>query len=625
MKIASRNNNRRKPQVRTSQLVLGILVCVLAGAVVLFGTSMAFLTQHEKQTSGNNNNNIKEDVISKPLATNTNTGKKEKSASTLLRHQLPAPPAISSQTVKTALDKVKQEFYDRYGGEQAANALYQKTITFFGAMDKTADRILRAVAQQEAFVMGFAGYSITVGRGNFFSQSFPFVVERTLQDILQKVGVPNFIVRNSAIGGIPSFPYAYCLDHFVSKQTDVLSWDFSMNEMSKDPAVFEAYLRQALHQLPKQPMIIMVDNNNLRAQVLEKYVNLGLLQGALTVAKAGAVIDPALLQKPDDQKPPGLQKWDEFGAPDGCPGKGSWHPKKAEHEFMGWMIAMHFVQALEIVHQTQVDNPNHWYKPYLEQQPQVRVTFPKPLSNPPPNDESVTEILFGHANDNDNQYQMKELSCRTNFLPATDYEKVLPSLVIAGLSNEATAENIMETRNDDFYHKGWVLDVSPVERDTKRKVETCGGLGYIDMKIALYGIPESGPLELFLPYEGAPHDHNDATESDAQHWFDGLIVCEANDKRSKEACQLDRDIEYVVGGVKVPSVVRVNGAGEYLKRKTCVSVGVPAGAKIGRRQEVAADSSQTQGIGLPVSITAKAPVTRKVGACCLSHIVWEQH
>ena len=35
--------------------------------------------------------------------------------------------------------------------------------------------------------------------------------------------------------------------------------------------------------------------------------------------------------------------------------------------------------------------------------------------------------------------------------------------------------------------------------------------------------------------------------------------CEANDKRPNEACQLDRDIEYEVGGVKVPSVVMVNG------------------------------------------------------------------
>lgn len=390
-----------------------------------------------------------------------------------------------------------------------------------------------------------------------------------------------------------------------------------MNEKSKDPAVFEAYVRQALHQLPKQPMIIMVDNNPLRSELLNNYVQQGLLKGALTVAKASNVIDKDLLEKPDNEKPKGLQQWDEFGAPAGCPGKGAWHPKRKEHEFMGWMIAMHFVQALELVYEKQQQNPISWYEEYADAVPKAKTGFPNPMSNPPANDAIVTEILFGHKV-SDNQYQMKELSCRTNFLPATDQEKVLDTLVASGMNKQATTDNIMDRRSDDYYQKGWVLDVSQVERETKVKVEKCGGLGYIDMKIALYGIPESGTLELFLPYEGEPHDHDhDATtQSDAQHWFDGLIVCEANDKRPNEACQLDRDIEYEVGGAKAPSVAMVEGAGEYLKRKTCVNVGVPQGARTARRNDK---------LGLQVKITAKGAVTRKDGACCISHVVWEQH
>lgn len=428
---------------------------------------------------------------------------------------------------------------------------------------------------------------------------------------------------------IPSFPYAYCLDHFVSRETDVLSWDFSMNEMAKDPAVFEAYLRQALHQLPKRPMIIMVDNNPLRTKMLEKYVQMGLLDGALTVAKADSVIDATLLQKPDEQKPRGLQQWDEFGAPARCPGKGSWHPKRKEHEFMGWMIAMHFVKALEKVHEIQQESPTSWQNHYAHAEDKGMVTFPDPISNPPAgNDASVTEILFGHKTGT-NEYQMKQVSCRTNFLPATDHEKVLQSLVVTGINKRATADNIMDERSDEYYREGWVLDVSQVERDTKRKVEQCGGLGYIDMKIALYGIPESGTLGLFLPYEAEDHDHDhDMTSTehtDAQHWFDGVIICEANDKRPKEACQLDHDIEYVVGAVKVESVSQVQGAGEYLKRRTCVSVGVPKGAKVNRRQILSGDGTTKESVGIDVQITAKNKVTRSDGACCISHVVWEQH
>lgn len=596
-KIGNPRSRAPSQPVSSSRILMAVMGCFLVGAACLFGTSLHFMTQSQASLQ------------------------MEKSIDH--HHFEPLHVGIPSKEILEragkALQEVKLEFFDRYGGQMAAQAMQEKAITLYGSLEDTADRILRAIAQQDEFVMGFAGYSITVGRGNFFNQSFPFVVERVLKGPMKALGVPTFTVRNSAIGGIPSFPYAYCLDHFVSRDTDILSWDFSMNEKSKDPAVFEAYVRQALHQLPKQPMIIMVDNNPLRSKLLEDYVQKGLLKGALTLAKAESVVGKANLEKPDNQKPRGLQQWDQFGAPDGCPGKGAWHPKMREHEFMGWMIAMHFIEALDLVYQTQQKNPKSWYKKYANDLPQPRVVFPNPLSKPDPNDASATEILFGHKV-SEGKYQMKELSCRTNFLPATDKDKQLDTLVVSGMNKQATAGNIMDSRSDDYYQKGWVLDVSEVERQTKRKVENCGGLGYIDMKIALYGIPESGPLELFLPHEGEElhddHDHDAETTSDAQHWFDGIIVCEANDKRPNEACQLDRDLEFEVGGEKVTSVAMINGAGEYLKRKTCVSVGVPKGAQ----------TSQRKGqLGLQVKIAATGAVTRKAGACCLSHVVWEQH
>mgnify|MGYP003401857120 FL=1 len=187
----------------------------------------------------------------------------------------------------------------------------------------------------------------------------------------------------------------------------------------------------------------------------------------------------------------------------------------------------------------------------------------------------------------------------------------------------------MEVRSDEAYAKGWVLDVSTVERETKVKVEKCGGLGYIDMKIALYGIPESGPLQLWLPME-VPQLHTDHDDKDlnAQHWFDEIVICEANEKRGKEACQLETDIEYVVGGVKIESPNMISGAGEYLKRKTCVHVGVPEGALVTFSKELTADARRRLGaadLGLIVQLKAKSNVSRDKGACCVSHVVWEQH
>lgn len=307
---------------------------------------------------------------------------------------------------------------------------------------------------------------------------------------------------------------------------------------------------------------------------------------------------------------------------------------------MGWVIAMHFIEAMDRAIILLEKEPNHG---------ELSMEMPalgKPISKPSvKNDPEVTELLFGHPDKNDDDYRMKELSCRTSFLPATDHEKTLKSVVVSGLAEVDL--DIMVDRTDDHYKEGWVLDVSKIERDTKRKVESCGGLGYVDMKIAMYGIPDSGKLRLWLPFEGPLHDHahhghgdDHALDTNAKHWFDDFIICEANEKRDKQACQLDRDLEIIVGGVPVENIHMVEEAAEYLKRPTCVNVGVPQAAKITTLGDLRTSDGQTlsgdekrkfgrsygdDAFGLVVDVTVKSGVTRKNGACCLSHIIWEQH
>lgn len=306
---------------------------------------------------------------------------------------------------------------------------------------------------------------------------------------------------------------------------------------------------------------------------------------------------------------------------------------------IGWLIAMHFVEAMERAIALEQDSQPQPLPAFDSRQLFQSPTYTKPLSpNLPSNDPEVTDLLFGHAQGQ--EYIMKDLSCRTSFLPATDNSKTLPSVVVSGLAEGDL--DIMIDRTDDHYKEGWVLDVSKVERDTKRKVENCGGLGYIDMKIALYGIPESGKLRLWLPFEGPSHDdhdHDDRNDIQAKHWFDDLIICEANEKRDDNACKLDRDLDIVVGGIPVEAIHPIKGAGEYLKRTTCVNVGVPKDATMTKLGNVRATdgrplsiedkskfgSGKDDAIGLVVDITAKSSVTRAKGACCLSHIVWEQH
>jgi hypothetical protein len=629
--VSTKTKGKPRRHRSSTTLVLIGMGAVMSAMIVMGMISMLF--RGTTNRNNNNNNNENDNNIS------------SSSSSQNLRKPLQVL-AVSPAQAGLAIQNVRDRFAARYG--DYSDRLLERGVQAFGSLDATAIRILEAARNgRRPFVFAFSGYSVTVGRGNFFNQSFPFEVGRILNEPFQTIFGIDVVVRNGAIGGIPSFPYGFCLEHFLGTDPDVISWDYSMNEGGRDSSVLESFIRQALQQLPKRPMLIMLDQNEARSNLLAKYTTTtaSLLPDAIAVGKKD-ILESDVVVFEGDNVAPGFQDWDVFGAPKQCPGRGSWHPKKQEHAMIGWMIAMHFIRALErAVELQQLDTASAASQTTTTTT--TPLVFPQPFSNIPNNNQDVTDLLYGHHEVEGDDYRMKDLSCRTSFLPATDHSKVLPSVVVGGLAAEGELD-IMIDRTDAHYQKGWMLDVSKVERDTKRKVERCGGLGYLDMKIAMYGIPESGTLRLWLPFEGPSHEghgheheHEHDANINAKHWFDDLIICEANDKRGETACHLDHDLEVVVGGAPVTSIGLVKGAGEYLKRTTCVNVGVPETAQITKLGQVVVQPNgkplsaeekrkkfaglTDDAVGLVVDITVKAGVTRDNGACCLSHIVWEQH
>jgi hypothetical protein len=476
-----------------------------------------------------------------------------------------------------------------------------------------------------------------------------------------------------------------------------------MNEPNGQASILEAYIRHAIFATrqddddendnhPSPPLILVLDTHPNRCALLQKYVEAGYLGDALCVGMAkdalrGTKYEAVLLQQTSSSSsssstntntndldlslPLGLQHWHDFGAAPSCPGRGNWHPKYQEHALIGWLIAMYFVDALEVAVHILSENAATWRTTYGPNgggggaaQRRTNMDFGPPMEVVPTNNHpNVTSLLYGHPMPSSSKnaktmtgtkYQMHAVQCRTNFLPATDETNDLVSIVVSGLAPGAanTAHDILTERGQELYASGWVVDVSHVERDTKRKVEQCGGLGYVDMKIALYGIPSSGSLQLWLPIDSTktmtptPKTQND--RDDARRYVSELIVCEANEKRPKSACQLDTDLEYTVGGIVVvqTSVSWIHGAGEYLKRPTCVHVGIPMGATVTprsnlvfaaaaaaaaaapadtqRRAATAAAHRDPTALGLAVEIrVSNDKVTREHGACCLSHVVWE--
>ena len=125
---------------------------------------------------------------------------------------------IDEDSFWTIAATIRQDFATRYGGETSARAILERGMsTFADNVHHTACRVRDAKEQGRPFKFAFGGYSVTVGRGNLFQQSFPFVMERILKRPFDVLGV-DLHVRNAAIGGIPSFPYGWCMEYFLGSR-----------------------------------------------------------------------------------------------------------------------------------------------------------------------------------------------------------------------------------------------------------------------------------------------------------------------------------------------------------------------------------------------------------------------
>lgn len=548
--------------------------------------------------------------------------------------------------------ELRDEFVNYYGGENAARALLERGLITFGIntlknateeaqtnslpsdLVHTACRIRNAKREDRPFAFAFGGYSVTAGRGNYFTQSFPFVMRNRLAMPFSMLGI-ELIVKNAAIGGCSAFPYGWCMSNFWGLEADVVSWDYAMNEAGGIPQGMEAYLRHAV-MLRRSPKMIVKDTHlaGPRRDVLQKYMELGIVKDPVVILS-----DPAaqpFLQRKEEYRPPGFQEWRKFGAPLGAPGQAYHHPAVKEHEMMGWMLAMHFLSALELV--------------------AADVMSPLPLNCepvipsrvlPPPVTFQVNEnttlpwesLLFGVPTSSDiaMHWTMNSVQCRTTFEPILDGK--LRSIVVSG--SVAEDLNILLPKSEMYYNKGWVYDMSKGEKEAKRKLDRFGGLGFLDSKKAYYGLYSSEPLRLLLPVAGNRTDSSgnvmEAQNGDvAQDWFRHIVICQVNEKRDVGSCNIEKDLFLRVGGVNVTDARLIDSAGVlYLGQKICVHVKVPVDAKLTtkaglqppsrKKHSKNEESSSNHQVGLGVEIAvSNHHIMSRDFACSISHVVWEE-
>jgi hypothetical protein len=164
-----------------------------------------------------------------------------------------------------AAKTLRQKFAERYGGQVSARALLERSLVVLkkdsSQHSAMAHRIQTAINTRGVFHMAFGGNSAIAGCGNFFHQSFPFIVEGLLSDPLALLGL-TLKVRNGAMEDIAAFPYTWCRSNFLGDNIDVASMDFGPLPSRQ----LETVIRNIVGSEQESPILVFRDSTHSQEQ-----------------------------------------------------------------------------------------------------------------------------------------------------------------------------------------------------------------------------------------------------------------------------------------------------------------------------------------------------------------------
>lgn len=427
-----------------------------------------------------------------------------------------------------------------------------------------------------------------------------------------------------------------------------------------------------------------------RRNLLQKYVNTGALVDPI-------VIDIDAASKPfldlhSDIIPPGFTDWEQFGSPDGAPFRSMRTSLSLrQHELIGWILAIHFVSAAELAAVDLVglgvvggrDDGNLWKKHRLPPPQSLGLELDgnskasSMMHGVLSTEVGEEEPISGEAGSVEGHWYMNPIHCRTSFEPTVGGR--LEDSIISG--TYAQKMDPLFPKGPMMYNHGWVLDLGPEATRIERMLQQYK-LGYVYSTVAYYGIPPSGGLKLFLPYEenesvptyileeaedtnnvGGGKRRNkakDGTPIPEYVQFENIVVCGANEHWGDKQCNMETDVDFIVGGEMATEVHYIDATGVSDGKRICVTMSVPNNAthttkelmmkeantqeqergktmktedgKSIRYQSPANEtgggqlemSSTTGTFGLSLHILVKGKVFWNDGPCSISHVVWEQ-
>ena len=135
-------------------------------------------------------------------------------------------------------------------------------------------RILEAqtlpLSRKSTFTWVTAGDSAAASHGNMYSQSYTAVLEQTVKQAFDVVGI-QFVAKNRATSDIGSAPeLALCQNAIYGHDADILSWDFGRTDRStagqnfKDNRV-QLWAHRATMHINSKPILVMMDSSERSA------------------------------------------------------------------------------------------------------------------------------------------------------------------------------------------------------------------------------------------------------------------------------------------------------------------------------------------------------------------------
>jgi len=559
---------------------------------------------------------------------------------------VPTNPAHHKvQTFINHAAKIRSDFVEIYDGEISARSILERGLSHMSSNDRLAQRIQqRSITQRTTttasdsmppeFIVLIVGSSAAAGYGNSYQQSYPFQMERILQHAFSLATGLTLTVRSVAMEDATEFPFSwYLASHYSPQAPDMIMWDFGADT---PPARFEAFLRVTArlwnntNQEDRHRPFFMFREGSVgteqRSQVIQHYRDAAILVDPVIIRHSQAA-QPFLTMNFVD-RPDGLNAWRTFGVTG--PAQSLTLLSLQQHQMIAWLTSMHLLMALELVTADHLSG-GRVLASTTEPTTLAATKLPPPLWNDFERlrGKAWAPLVLG-------EYDPSRLHCYTSFDRTTrDYDMEpeessaadriasnLHELVVRGTIGQEF--ELLLPKTAMWYTQGWVLDLDTTTRRSKLLLKESDFLGFPDWKKAYYGVPQSGPLELFLP---VGDDARLLENRPASEFVDLLVVCESDAPQEASSCTLRADTTVQVGGQ--PAVVTAIDTDivASFEKQTCVHVAVPLTARLVKRP-VSTRSSRTNqsasyGVLLTIQVTSKR-VTWTRGPCSVAHVIYQR-